>query len=134
MCSKYTAHIIHVYIQAYTIIYICIKYMYMYVYHVYRYAVIYTSICVCMYVCVCHMHTYYPQLHTLTEAGHTHELLPPYQVMNDSRARIRSSLIYSLKLSHRECSILFPAGTIPSCKHCFPVICILTELNLLLSS
>ena len=80
--------------------------MYMHVYYVYRYAVVYTSIyylCVYVCVCVCSMQTYYPQLHTLTEAGHTHEMLPPYQIMDDSRARVRSSLIYFLKLSHREC-------------------------------
>lgn len=79
-------------------------------------------------VCVCVLYTYIlpTATHLYTKAGHIYEMLPPYQVVSNSRARIMSSLIYSLKLSHRECSILFPAGTIPSCNHCFHIICILT--------
>lgn len=85
-----------------------------------------------MYVCVCSMQTYYPQLHTLTEAGHTRDAttLPGHERFKD-----KDQVVFAtLSSCHTECSILFPAGKIPSCKHCFRVICILTEFNLLLLS
>ena len=139
MCSKYISpHIIHIYAIVHMHImytYICIQYIHINAYHVYAYAYnIYTYIsflCVC--VCIVYIHTTHSYTSLHRSRPYIYEMLPPYQVVSNSRARITSSLIYFLELSHRECSVLFPAGTIPSCKHCFHIICILTQFNLLLS-
>lgn len=70
----------------------------------------YMHICI-YYVCVYSVHTYYPQLHSIaTEAGRTQEVLLPYQVVSDSKARIMSSLTDSPRPLHSECSVLLTKG------------------------
>ena len=107
VCSKY----IYTHIN-YTYIYICVHIPFYKAHNIYTYTPLCVCVCVCV-VCVCTTHSYI----YLQRSGHTHEMLPPYQVVSDSRPRIILSLICSLNSLHSECSILFPEGNIQSCKH-----------------